>query len=130
LTVDLDELRAELRECAGRRELAADTRRAAAVGAHRACEDHVAVLGPLGGRGGRVEQSLHLGRGLPGPHQLRAPTTPDRERDPHGDHRLARAGLAREHVETAVELEVQVIDHPETTDVQLAEHGADATRRR
>ena len=77
-----------------------------------------------------VEPGLHARR----VRRRRAPARPgppaEREGEPHRHHGLARAGLSRQDVEAGMQLEVEVIDHAESTDVQLPEHGPDTSRGR
>ena len=55
-------------------------------------------------------------------NEVRAAARADRERDAGGDHRLAGAGLAREDGEPGGGLDVELVDHAQTGDVQLPEH--------
>ena len=82
-------------------------------------QDDLAVLGPLLGPGGRVEPRLDLGRRRARADELRARRAAERERDADRDHRLAGAGLAGEDGEPGCGLEVELVDHAETGDVQL-----------
>src|SRR4029453_13441636 len=52
------------------------------------------------------------------------PTRAGGELQPDRPHRLAGPGLAGEDVQAGMQLEVEVVDHAETADVQLAEHPA------
>ena len=113
---------AELRERGDGRELSADAGAALPVGVDRPGQDDLAVLGPFtGARGahrtapGRVRPSRRRGRASVGPG-------PQRQREAHGHHGLAGAGLSGEDVQAGMQLEVEVVDDPETADVQLAEH--------
>src|SRR5207342_3476967 len=121
LAVDLDQPGPELRERRRRGELAADPPTALPVGPERAREDHLAILGPRLRTLGRVEAGLDL-RGAAPAYELRAGAGAGHQRQRHRDHRLAGAGLAGEDGQAGRRLEVEIVDDPETADVQLAEH--------
>ena len=122
LTVDLDQMRTHVRERGGRRELAADARRAAAIGDDRPRQDDLAVLGPFLGPRRRIEPRLDLGRPLPRPHELCVAAPPEGQGNADRDHRLARAGLPGEHGEPGGRLDVELTDHAQAGDVQLTKH--------
>ena len=127
LPVVFDQPGAELGQRRGRRELTPDARGRSAVPRDRPREDHLAVLRPVAGRVGGVEPGLHASRGRSLPNERGRPPLAERQQESHGDHRLAGARLACEHVQPGRELELEVVDHPEATDVELAQHGEDAS---
>ena len=112
LPVHLDERGAEVGERRRRGDLAADPRGALAVGRHGAREHDLAVLGPLPRVGGRVEPRLHARRLRTSTDERGARSGAEREREAHGHHRLARAGLAGEHGQARVDLQVEIVDDP------------------
>ena len=89
---------------------------------------HPATSGPRLRTG--VEPRLHACRRRARPHQRGRRPAADREGEPDRHHGLAGAGLAGEDVEAGVELEVEVVDHPEAADVELPEHAAEPSGRR
>ena len=121
LPVHLDEVRRELGQRGHRRELPADPRRAPALRRHRPREHQLAVLGPARPNGSlrRVEDRLDARRARPRPDQRDGGPPAERERQPDRHHRLAGPGLAGQHVETRMELEVELLDDPEAADVEL-----------
>src|SRR6185436_12174648 len=97
---------------------------APSLGRDRPREQDLAVLGPARAHrpGWRIEQRLHLRRRYAGANQRRTPAPAERELQPDRHHRLAGPGLPGQDVQTWMQLEVEVVDHAETADVQLAEH--------
>ena len=57
-----------------------------------------------------------------GTHEVGACPGSACEREPHGEHGLARSGLTGEDREPLGQLEIEVPDDSETADVELAEH--------
>ena len=123
LPVVLDEAGAELGERRRGRELTSDARGRSPVPGDRPRQDHLAVFCPVPGFVGRVETRLDAGGARIVADERGRATLSQREQQPHGHHRLPGARLAGEHVETRRELEVEVGDHPEPADVELAQHG-------
>ncbi len=101
-----------------------DPRGAPALGGHGPREQDLAVLGPPGARRRRrgIEPRLHLRGRRARPNERRAAAPAERELQPDRHHRLAGPGLAGEDVQARMQLEVEVLDHAETADVELAEH--------
>ena len=122
LPVHLDQRRAEIGERGGSRELSADPGGALPVHAHGARQQDLAVLRPVGCVLGGIEARLDA-RGLRAGANERA-VGPDAQRERQTDrhHRLAGPGLAREDVQTGMQVEIEVVDDPETADVQLPQH--------
>ena len=87
----------------------------------------LAVFGPVPRSVDRVEASLDAGRGSTVADERGGAPLAQGEQQPHGHHRLPGAGLAGEHVQARRELQVEVGDHPEAADVELAQHGRDAS---
>ena len=92
------------------------------VDAHGASEQNLAVLGPVRGALGGIEPRLDAG-GLRAVTDERAVgSNAQCERQPHRHQGLAGAGLPREDVQAGVQVEIEVVDDPETADVQLPQH--------
>src|SRR5439155_13893525 len=71
---------------------------------------------------GYVEPSLNPCGLRAGTHQMGARSRSSHEREPHGQHGLARAGLTGQDREPLGQLEIKVTDDTETADVKLTEH--------
>jgi hypothetical protein len=122
LPVHLDQGGAELRERGDRGELASDPCRRSPVAADGTGQDDLAVLDPVPRTRRRIESSLYTRRPIPFAHEGGPASPTEGEGEADGDHRLAGAGLAGEDVQPGVKLEIEVIDDPQATDVELPEH--------
>ena len=87
----------------------------------------LAVLGPLPGLVRGVEARLHPGGARAVADERGRASFAQRQQEPDGHHRLAGTRLAGQHVQTRPQLELEVRDHPEPADVELPQHGADAS---
>ena len=70
----------------------------------------------------QIEQRLDRGFLLVDADQLRRGARAEQHRERAHDDRLARAGLAREHVEAGAELERRLLDNREVADAQFEQH--------
>jgi len=93
-------------------------------------EDHLAVLGPVSRVVGGVEPCLDAGGARVLPDERGRASLAQGEQETHGDHRLASARLAGEHVQARRKLQLEIGDHPEAADVELSQHGRDASADR
>ena len=127
LARDLDASEEQLLERGDGHQLAADARAAAAGPRQRAVDDQLVLAGresaPLElrfelGTLARVEDALddRLVAALAHRLRVRAPARQQRQRSEH--HRLARAGLARQHVEPGPERELDLVHDREIPDAQ------------
>ena len=122
LPVHLDQGRAEVGERGCRGELPSDPAGALPVHAHGAREQDLSVLRPVGCVLGGIEARLDA-RGLrAGANERAVSSYAQRERQTDRHHRLAGPGLAREDVQTGMQVKIEVVDDPETADVQLPQH--------
>jgi len=69
-----------------------------------------------------VEEGLHLGAGLPRPHQLGPPATPEDELKGIDEDALARPGLAGDDVEARAEVDLEGVDDREAPNAQTGQH--------
>ena len=60
---------------------------------------------------------------LAGPHQVARRAGAEQQADGLDEDRLAGAGLARQHGEAGVELDLEPLDDGEMLDAQIAQHG-------
>ena len=128
LAVERDERLGQLAQVGDRRRAAVDERARAAVGADAAGEHDLVGIGrqalaELAAQGvGQLEDALDVGlrRARPDDAGLRA--TAEQQVERVGEHGLARAGLAGQHVEPAREPQLGPLDEQEVLDTQLAEH--------
>ena len=127
LPVMLDEAGAQLGERRRGRELTSDPRGRSPVPGDRPRQDHRAVFCPVPRFVGRVETRLHPGGARVVADERGRATLSEREQQADGHHRLPGARFAGQHVETRPQLELEVGDHAEPTDVELSQHGADAS---
>ena len=133
LPVDLDQPGADVAQGRSGGQLPADASAALAVGAHAACQDHLAVFDPVHRHVvwpdwvrhpsvRDLEPRLDPGCLGAGSDKMRATPRPSREREPDREHGLARPGLAGEDREPLAQLKIEVADDTETADMELTEH--------
>ena len=68
---------------------------------------------------GQVEDTLDICLRGAGTHDPRARATAEQQVERVGEHRLAGAGLAREHVQPGRQPQLRALDQQEVLDVQL-----------
>ena len=74
------------------------------------------------GAGGVLEDGFDRRLLLPRPHEIRRRPAPDEQPDGAHEDRLARAGLAGEHVQARLELDLETIDDGQIADGDESEH--------
>ena len=132
LAVDLDQQVAELAEQPAAHRLVVDEGARAAVGGEHPAQHQIvpgidAVLGQQGRYrrlAGRAEDRAD--RRLRGTRADQLPIRPAAERQPERveQDRLAGAGLAGQHAQPALELEVEALDQDDVADREAGQHGA------
>ena len=132
LSVDGDEVFADLAEHTHRRRAATDVGPGPALGRHRP-HQHQAIAdvgaglgGPHGGGvvAGHVDDALDHGAACTGPHETGVGPRTEEQPQAGDDHGLAGAGLTGDDVEPGVQLEHGVVDDAEPLDPQFGQHGA------
>ena len=114
LPVQLDQLRREIFEGAGRSESSVDECPAAALRGELASDEQLfpAV----------IEDRLDRGHLFAGADEVARCASAEKEPDRLNENRLARTGLSGEHVEARVELDFDRIDDRQVSDAQEAKH--------
>jgi hypothetical protein len=115
LPVQVHEPGPELAERTCGDQRAVDEGPAPALRGHLAPHEQLAAV--LG-----VEQRLHDRRLLPGSHQLGRGPPAEEEADCLDEDRLAGAGLARQHAQPGVEVDLHLFDDGEVLDGEVSEH--------
>jgi len=131
LAVDLNETLAELGEGRRRGELPAHARRTLAVRANGAREDELTVLGVVRvvvGIGRGVEPRLDPRRGGALADEGRRPAPAEGQSEANRHHRFAGPGLAGQHVQAGMQLEIEVVDDAQSGDAELVEHARSLAR--
>jgi len=133
LAVDLDQGLTDLAQGGDARRLVVDEGAAAAVGGQGAAQDQLLAGGDIEaaladqGDQGRVVGGGEDGggRGLfgPGPHQTGVGACPQRQAEGVENDRLAGPGLAGQHGQAAMDLEVERIDQHDVADGEGGQHG-------
>ena len=111
LAVEIDEVGGQLAQRRARHQRAVDEGAAAALGRDLAPDDQFAAVGVF-------EDRLDRRLLLPGPDEIRRRAAADEQPDGSDQDRLARAGLAGEHVEARIELDLEAIDDGEIADAR------------
>ena len=131
LAVDLDERRAEALQGLHAHRLIVDEGAGAAVGELRAPQDQLTVRGDVMRRqqrpcrvlAGQLERRRHLTLLRALAHQARIAARAEREREGIEQDRLAGAGLAGQHREPGVEVDIEPIDQHDVADREAGQHG-------
>jgi len=119
---------------------ALEVRARRAVGHHAATEhklrhverDALGQLGQLGVRrhgGGGLEDALDVCLLRAGTHDAPPRLAPEQQVERLGEHRLARARLAGDRVQVAVESQLGALDQKQVPDTQLDQHRATSSSR-
>ena len=134
LAVDLDEVGAERRRAStpwrAAPRCAAEPLPSAATVRARTTSPSSAQLGRRGPAPDGVEPGLHARRARAVRTSEAEPGRRARAASPTVTMVLPAPGLAGEHVQAGMELELEVVDHPEAADVELPEHAAEPSGRR
>ena len=130
LAVEREQGGAHVAQVRRRRGPAAEVGARAPLGADPPRQDDVlrvrgdAVAELLAQRVGQLEDALHVGLRRARPHDPRPGPPAEQQVQRVGEHRLARAGLAREHVEARPESQLGPFDQKEVLDAQLQQHAS------
>ena len=81
-------------------------------------------------RAAYVEERFHLRLLGARPDLLGAGAAAEHERERADDNRFAGTGLAGQHVEAGIELDLQLVDEDEVLDAQRNQHGARSITRK
>jgi len=132
LAVDVHQLLAQFAQALHRCRLAVDIAAGAAVGAHRAAQDALAVevefplFQPLthGGQSADLEGGADLGAVAAGAHGAAVGAIAQYQAQGVEQDGFAGAGFAGEHGHAGDELQFQVFDQGEIADGEVLEHGS------
>ena len=135
LAVERQQRAAGVAQVGRRGAAAAEVGARAALGAHAAGEHDLVGVGrqPVAELGaqllGQREDALDVGLGRAGPHDPGPRLAAEQQVERVGEHGLARARLAGEHVQARPEAQLGALDEQEVLDTQLVEHGRRCTSR-
>ena len=116
LAMEIDQVGGQLTQRRGRDQGAVEEGAAAtALNRHVAPDHQFRTTGVF-------EDGLYRGLLLPRPHEIRRRPAADEQSDGADEDRLARAGLAGEHVQARLELDFQAVDHGQIADGDESEH--------
>ena len=128
LAVERDQRLGELAQIADRRRAPVDERPRAPVGADPPREHDLLGVGgqPLAElaaqRLGQLEDPFDVRLGGARPHDAGLRATAEQQVERMGEHRLAGAGLPRQHVQPGRQPQLGPLDEQEVLDAQFAEH--------
>ena len=128
LTVERQQRDRDLAQVAHGRRAPAQVGARAPLGAHAPGEHDLLRVGgqPLAElaaqRRRQLEDPLDVGLRRAGPHDPRPRAAAEQQVERMGEHGLARARLAREHVQARGEAQLGPFDEEEVLDAQLQEH--------
>jgi hypothetical protein len=119
LAVQLDQAGGQLLQGAGGGQSSVDERPAAPLSGDLAPHEQ---LFPAA-----VENRLDRSQFLSSAHEVTRGPSAEQQPDSLDENRLPRPGLAGEHVEAAIELDLDRVDHRKVADAQEAEHRRERT---